>query len=259
MKVYVRLSSTHAATIIAMIAMLVVPSMVRAAEIKVLSGMGMKSILTGLTEEFERSTGHKLNITYSTAGLVKDRVANGEAVDVTLMQRYLLDELVQQGKVVSSSVVDISRSPVGLVGRANAVKRDISTVEAFKDTLLRAESLSATDPAAGGLSGSHFAKIIRQLGIADQVKSKTKLGQPSARVLSGEVEYAVLQLSEIIPLKGVQFIGPFPEQLQENTSVSAGIVNGSSRVEAGTALIGFLSSPTAIKVLEANGMVPVPK
>jgi molybdate transport system substrate-binding protein len=227
-----------------------------AVELKVLSGNGMKAILGDLTGEFERTTGHKLVIAYATAGLMKDRIRAGEVADVAVMQRYLLDDLLQQGRIVPSSTIDIAHSPIGVFGRVNLPKPDISSVEGLKRALLAAKSITYTDPVNGGLSGSFFPTVLERLGIAEQMKPKTRLGSPGERVSTGEVELGVLQISEILPLTGVQLIGPLPEQLQGNIAVSAAVISGAHQPDAGTTLIKFLSSPAAAAVIKAHGMEP---
>jgi molybdate transport system substrate-binding protein len=225
-------------------------------EIKVFSGNGMKAIFGDLTEAFERTTGHKLIIAYGTAGLMRDRIRAGEIADVAVMQRYLLDDLFQQGKIVSASIADVARSPIGLFGPAGGSKPDISSIEKLRQMLLAAQSITYTDPADGGLSGTHFAKVLDRLGIAEQMKQKTKLGRPGVRVTNGEVEFGVLQVSEILPLSRVQLVGLFPEQLQDNTPVSAALINGAPQPKAGTEFIKFLSSPIAVATIKMHGMEP---
>jgi molybdate transport system substrate-binding protein len=195
-------------------------------------------------------------IAYGTAGLMKDRIRAGEIADVAVMQRYLLDDLFQQGKIVRGSIADVARSPIGLFEPLGGSKPDISSVEKLRQVLLTAQSITYTDPADGGLSGTHFAKVLDRLGIAEQMEPKTKLGRPGARVANGEVEFGVLQVSEILPLSGVQLIGLFPEELQDNTPVSAALVNGALQPKAGTEFIKFLSSPIAVAAIKARGMEP---
>ncbi|MBN9080772.1 MAG: hypothetical protein BGP04_21090 [Rhizobiales bacterium 62-17] len=230
-------------------------SMAQAAEVKVLSGMGMRAILTQLTGAFEQASGHKLLVTYDTAGLVRDRLRRDEAADVAIMQRSLFETLPSES--LREPPTDLARSIIGLVGRAGAPQPDIGSVETLKQALLAAQSISYTDPANGGLSGSHFAKIIERLGIAEQIRDKTRLGKPMARVSEGEVEYSVLQLSEILSLRNVQLVGAFPDELQDKTAVSVARLAGSHEPEAGRALIGFLSGPAAAAVIKTHGMEPI--
>lgn len=243
--------------LMALCVLLILVAMTHAVELKVVSGNGMRAILGNLTEDFERTTGHKLEIAYGIAGLMKDRIRTGEMADVAVMQRYLLDDLLQQGKIVRGSTTDIARSPIGLFGRAGGPRPDVRSIEALRHALLEAKSITYTDPADGGLSGTHFARVLERLGIAEQMKPKTKLGRPGPRVVSGEVELGIMQISEILPFTGIQVIGRLPEQLQENTPVSAAVTNGAHQPDAGVQLIKFLSSPVAANTIKTYGMEPI--
>jgi molybdate transport system substrate-binding protein len=151
--------------LVALVVLQLVVSAAHAVEIKVLSGNGMRTILGSVIDDFERSTGHKLQIRYDTAGLMRDRIHAGEIADVAIMQRYLLNELLDQGKIVRGSTVDVARSVIGVFGRTGGPKPDISSIEALKHVMLEAESITYTDPANGGLSGTQFAKVLEGLGI----------------------------------------------------------------------------------------------
>jgi molybdate transport system substrate-binding protein len=242
--------------LVALFVLQVLVAMAHAVELKILSGNGMRTILGTLTDDFERTTGHKLQIAYATAGLMRDRIRAGEIADVAVMQRYLLDELLEQGKIVRGSTIDIARSPIGLFMRAGGLKPDISSIEALTHVLLEAESITYTNPVNGGLSGTHFASVLKRLGIAEQMNRKTKFGRFDA-VGTGEVEFGILQISEILPLKGIQLIGRLPEQLQDNTPVSAAVISGALQPEAGITLIKFLSSPVAANAIRTHGMEPI--
>src|ERR1700693_5481056 len=146
-----------------------------AAEIKVLSTGNMVSILTELTGEFERASGHKLVFEYGSTPRIKARVQAGEAADLTINERYVLADLIKQGRVVTGTVVDIARSPLGIGVRAGAPRPDISTSDALKRTLLAAESIAYPDPSGGAQDGTYFVDLMARLGIAEQLKPKIKL------------------------------------------------------------------------------------
>jgi molybdate transport system substrate-binding protein len=217
----------------------------------------MKAIFSDLIEAFERTTGHKLIIAYGTAGLMRDRIRAGEIADVAVMQRYLLDDLFQQDKIPLRSIADVARSPIGLFRRLGGPKPDITSIEKLRQVLLAAESITYTDPADGGLSGTHFVKVLDRLGITEQMKQKTKLGRPGVRVTNGEVEFGILQVSEILPLPRVQLVDRLPEQLQDNTPVSAALIKDGPQPEAGTEFIKFLFSPIAVAAIKVHGMEPI--
>ena len=139
--------------------------------------VAVKSALDDLAANFERNTGDKVTISYAVAGEVIKRVQAGESADVTILPKPRMDELVQQGKLLAGSTVNFASAAVGVAVRAGAAKPDISSADSLKRSLLAARSISYADPAKGGVSGIHFARVLERLGIADEMKPKTKLSQ----------------------------------------------------------------------------------
>src|SRR6266511_416100 len=177
-------------------------STARAAEIKLLCAVALHPAIVALIPDFEKSSGHKVTIAYGTAGAVADRVQKGEAADIVISSVPLIDQLQAQGKVVAGSRVNIAKVGVGVFVRKGAAKPDISSADAFKRSMLAARSIAYPDPAGGGASGIYVASLLERLGIAGEMKPKTKLS-PSANVLyasvaSGDVEIGFNQLSEIL-------------------------------------------------------------
>jgi len=156
-----------------------------AAEIKVLTSVALTSALNQVAPNFEQATGNKLNISYSLIADIRKRMLEGEAADVIILSRPVMDELDKQQKFASGSMTNVAGTPVALAIRAGSPKPDISTVEALKRTLLDAKSIVYADPAKGGASGVYFAHVLNRLGIADQLKSKTILvpGPQAAELL----------------------------------------------------------------------------
>jgi molybdate transport system substrate-binding protein len=234
-----------------------------AAEVKVLSAVAVKSALDELAATFERSTGDKVTISYAVAGEVIKRVQTGESADVTILPKPRMDELVQQGKVLAGSTVNVASGAVGMAVRAGSPKPDISSPDAVKRSLLAAKSISYADPAKGGVSGIHFARVLERLGIADEMKPKTKLSTgleapPWDLAARGEVEIAVAMVPEILPVRGVDFVGPLPQELQNNPDFGyvAGILATATQPSAGKALIEFISGPAAAPVIRSKGLEP---
>ncbi|MBO9645495.1 MAG: substrate-binding domain-containing protein [Pseudacidovorax sp.] len=227
-----------------------------AADIHVLSAMGMKSVLEAAKPDFEAESGDRLIIAYGTAGLVRKRIEDGERPDVVFVQRPWLDTLKDADLLINASAVDLAYSAVGLVARAGTPKQDISSKDKLIHVLQAAQSIAYTDPKAGGLSGSHFAKLSRDFGMEEEIRRKSVLGTPMARVSSGEVEYAVLQLSEIVTLKNVVFIGPFPPGVQETTPTSAAVLRSSRVSTEATKLLEYLRLPAAGALFKEKGMTP---
>jgi molybdate transport system substrate-binding protein len=217
-----------------------------AAEVKVLSAGAVRSIVTDLAEDFRRETGHTVTFTFGTVGVIKQKLGAGEAADVVIMTDAATDEMTGQGVLAEGSRTDIARTGMGVGVRDGAPRPDIATPEAFKQALLAAKSLTYVDPAQGATSGIHFASVLQRLGIADAVKSKTRLvpgGYPAELVAKGEVEMVVHQISEIVPVRGVTLVGPLPKDLQKLTVYSAGLATGSAQPDAAKAFIAFVSRP----------------
>lgn len=180
-----------------------------AAEVKVVSALAMSPALKALASEFERTSGHKLALSFGTAGQVKDRVETGESVDVVITAGRAVDDLIKQGKVATGSRVDVAKVGIGLAVRSGAPKPDISTAEAFKRTLLAAKSIARGDPTAGGAAGTHVARVLERLGIDSEVKAKSRLSMgPAIAELAakGEAEIAITKISEIVPVPGVDLV-----------------------------------------------------
>ena len=176
-----------------------------------------------------------------------------------ILTRPLMDELQKQDKLVANSLVNVVGTPVSVVARAGAPKPDISSVDAFKHTLLTTRSIVYADPAKGGASGVYFARVLDRLGIAEQLKGKTILvpGSQAAEVVArGDAELGVAQGSEIVPVAGAQLVGPLPGELASMTVFTAGIGAASKSPEAAKALIKFLTGPEAASRLKIKGFEP---
>jgi molybdate transport system substrate-binding protein len=235
-------------------------SSARTAEIKLMSSGGMKVALIDLTTAFEHATKHKVTATYGAPGAIMDRILGGEPMDVLVFPAPGLDDLVKQGKIVADTKMILARSGIGIAVRAGAPKPDISTPEALKRTLLAAKSIVYSDPALRSPSGVHFAKVLERLGIAEEMKAKSKLhtgvGFNADFVARGEIELAIQQISEILSVQGVELVGPLPADLQLTTVFATAIGTGAKEQAAANEFIKFLSSSAATAVIKATGMEP---
>ena len=230
----------------------------RAAEVKVLSTVALTPALDQLAPKYE-SSGNRLTIVYSTIAELKKRIDGGETADVLILSRPVLDGLAAQGKVSQSSIVSIGTSYVAVGVRAGAALPDISTPEKLKAALLATKSISYADPAKGGASGIHFAKVLDRLGIADQMKARTVLvpnAQAGELVAKGEVEMGIAQASEIAAVPGTQVVGPLPGDFNSSIVFAVGIGSASQNPSAAKALIELLTSPAGMAVLKSKGMDP---
>jgi molybdate transport system substrate-binding protein len=189
-----------------------------------------------------------------TPQAIPNRLKRGEPADVVIMVGTALDDLVRQGAVAGDSRVDLARSKIGMVVRAGAPKPDIGSVEAFKQTLLAAKSIAYSDSASGVYLSS---VLFPRLGIADRLAGKSRMipAEPVAAVVArGEAEIGLQQVSELLPVPGVELVGTLPPELQKITVFSAGIAAGAKEPEAGRALIRFLASPAASAAVEKSGL-----
>jgi molybdate transport system substrate-binding protein len=233
-----------------------------AAEVKVLSAFGMQSVLEDLGPKFERATGHKLAITFATGGATVKRAQSGEPADVVITLRQGIDSLVKDGKAVADNVTVLARAGIVVAVRKGATKPDISSPDALKRALLAAKSISYVEPASDGASGIHFAKVLDRLGIANEMKSKTVFPNPKtpaevgALVANGEAEVGVHIVQELMPVAGIDIVGPLPGDLQDTIVFSAGIMTGAKNAAAAKTLVDFLRTPESAKVIKAKGMEP---
>jgi molybdate transport system substrate-binding protein len=226
-----------------------------AAELKFLCAGALRTVIPGFVAEFEKSTGHKVTVTFGGVGGLTDRLQKGEAADVAIVSGAQIDELQKTGKVVAGSRVDIAKAAIGVFVRKGA-KPDISSADAFKRSMLAAKTIGYTNPATGSADGIYLASLFDRLGIAAEMKTKTKYPPgPSLyeNVARGEVEIGFQMISEILAEPSVEFIGPLPPAIQNITQYSAGIVASSTQADAGKALVEFLSSPASIAAVKAKG------
>jgi len=214
-----------------------------------------------LAPGFERATKNTLVTAATSMGTgeqaIRARVARGEAVDVVIVDADALDDMVRNGLIVASSRVALARSGIGIAVRAGARKPDISSVDALKRALLAATSVAYS----ASVSGDYLVKeVFPRLGIADQMKAKGRRierERVGAVVARGEAEIGFQQLSELLPIQGIEVVGPLPSDVQRITTFSAGIAVRAQHPETAKALIDFLASRAASDVVARSGMEPL--
>ena len=230
--------------------------MTQAADINVLASNALKEAYLELVPGFEKATEHKVATTWAGTNDIKKRMAAGETYDLVIMAGPALDELVKQGKIVPGSRVDLAKSGVGVAVRAGAPKPDISSGDALKRALLAAKSIAYSS----GPSGVYMEGLFRRLGIADEIKPKlkqTQPGNPVGEVIArGEAEIGFQQVSELLPIAGIDYIGPLPPDIQHITVFSGGIHTGAKQPDAAKALVKFITAPAAASVIKKKGMEP---
>lgn len=227
-----------------------------AAEIKVLSSNAIKEAYLELVPGFERATEHKVATIWAGTVEIMKRMQAGETFDLIIMAGPSLDELVKLGKIVPGSRVDLVRSGVGVAVRAGAPKPDISSSDAVKKALLAARSIGFST----GPSGVYLAGLFQRMGIADEIKPKLKQVPPGVPVgtiiASGEAEIGFQQMSELIHVAGIDYLGPLPADIQRITVFSGGIHTGAKQADAAKALVKFLTAPAAVPVIKKHGLEP---
>jgi len=251
------------ASVSVLLLLLMAPLLVRGAESPALTAymsIGVQSAVETLIPEFEKATGQRVVPTWATSATLDKRVRAGETPELLISTRTGIDSLTKEGRVIAESRADLASSVVALAVRKGAAHPDISTPEALKRTLLATRTLSYSDPAAGGTSGVHFAKVLQQLGIADEMRTKTRFPPPNgfaaSLLASGDVDLAVQQTQELASFAGVEIVGPLPASLQLVTTFTAGVPATSDQRAAARAFIRFLQSPRAREVMKQKGLEP---
>jgi molybdate transport system substrate-binding protein len=249
MKARVRLAASLGLAIVVLLA----TARGEAAEIRVLSTVGMQPATPELFAQFEAATGHRIVVTYGLAAVLKTKFVEGAPADVLILTAPIIEDLAKQGKVVSHSKKDVARSGVGIAVKAGAPKPDISTSEALKAAVLSAKSIGYSREGASGVA---FARALDRLGIADQVRAKykdtgTRAGE---MVAAGEIELAAAQIPELMAVPGAEVVGPLPSELQTVTIFSVGLATTAQDSASAKALIEFLAGPHATPVYKAKGL-----
>ena len=232
-----------------------------AATLRVLSGGATLEVEKTLAAEFTKQTGTMIAFDSGTAGQVQQKVEAGDGADVVVASVAVIDMLDKEGKLKPGTKAMIARAGIGVAARAGAPKPDISTPDKFRAAMLAAKSVIYPDPASGASSGIAAAHVFERLGIAGQMAEKTKVqpgGLTAERVASGEVELAIQNISELLPVKGVVVVGPLPVELQTYTTYSAGVGAKSADPKAAQAFIAYLVRTGAAASWKAGGLEPAP-
>jgi molybdate transport system substrate-binding protein len=226
-----------------------------AAVIEVLSTLALRGVLLEVAADFRARTGLAVAAGYQSTNAQLLAISQGATADVAIVTRPAIDQLVGEGKIVAGSAADIAQSGVGLAVRAGALKPDIATVEAFRHTLLAAKSIAFSRLGASGL---HFGEVIEQLGIAAEVRRKAIIGDSYVGEIAarGEAELAVQQVSELMPVSGIDIVGPLPGDLQKISVFSAGIFTAARNPAGAAKLIAYLALPELAPILIRKGLSP---
>ena len=226
-----------------------------AAEVKVISSIGVRGVLEEAQPLFERATPHKLAIVFGTTAPLKRQIEAGETFDVVILTPAMLDDLAKQGRVAGGSVATVAKTGLGLATRKGGPKPGVATPDQLKRALLDTKSLAYSKE---GLSGLAAVRVIERLGLAEELKPKTLIetrsGGPITALMEGKVDMSFALMSEIIPSAEVDLIGPIPGELQSYAVFAAGTSSAAKDPQAVKAFIDFLRGPAVAPILKAKGM-----
>ena len=225
-----------------------------AAEVRVLPSNAMREVLLDAAPQFEMASGHKVSMAFVGSVDILSRLRAGDkSADLIVLQVNSIDELAAEGLVVRGSRVDFARSLVGAAVRAGAPRSDISSADALKRTLLAAKSIVVSS----GPSGVYMLGLFERMGIPRERYTQAKPGvQTGLLVARGEAELCFQQVSELLPVTGIDFLGPLPAGAGHVTVFAGGLHSAAADREAARALMQYLASPAAAPVLKAKGMEP---
>ena len=234
----------------------VVSTMADAVELKVIAGGSMTAPLNRISPEFEKATGHKLTIHFDSTPNIIARVNSGTPFDVVVVPVDVFKDAAAKAHLAPEPAVDIARVGYGVIVRAGAPKPDISTPESFKKAMLGAPSIAFLPASA---AGAHITKVFERLGIAEEMNPKTKVQASPAQipqaVAKGEADIGVF-LTNVLIAPGVELVGPFPGDLQQELVFTSAVAADSKEADAAKALIDYLRTPSATAVIKAAGMTP---
>jgi molybdate transport system substrate-binding protein len=227
-----------------------------AAEIKMLASNAVKESYTRLVPEFEKSSGHHVAIVWGGTADIMKAVRSGAVQDIVITTRDSIDALTKEGKLAQGSRVDLAKSIIGVASRPGAPKPNLTSGETLKQSLLASKKIVLS----GGPSGVYLAEQFRKMGIADQIKDKTITLAPGASageaVARGEGDIGFTQVSELLAVKGIEYLGPIPADIQQVVTFSAGLNKVAPQPDAAKALLKFLTSPAAVPTLRKTGLEP---
>jgi molybdate transport system substrate-binding protein len=228
----------------------------QAAELKVIAGGSMTASMNALAAPFEKASGHKLSIHFDSTPNIIARVNSGTPFDVVVVPVDVFKDAAAKARFAPGPTVDIARVGYGVIVRTGAPKPDISTPDAFKNALLAAPSIAFLPASA---AGAYVTKVFERLGIAEEMKAKTKVqaapAQIAPAVAKGEAELGVF-LTNVLLAPGVELVGPFPGDLQQELVFTSAVAADTKEADAAKALIDYLRTPEATAIIKAAGMTP---
>jgi molybdate transport system substrate-binding protein len=229
-----------------------------AAEVKVLTAGAFKPVLMAMVPGFEARTGHKVKVDNDTAGALVRRIRQGEDFDLAVLPPAQLEALAKDGAVSDGSITAVAKVLIGVAVKKGAPMPDIGSTAALRQALLAARAVAYIDPASGGSSGIYLAQLFQKMGIAPQIAAKAVLvpgGLVAQRVVDGQADLAIHQISEILAVPGAALVGPLPAEVQNPTVYAAALSTSAADANAALSLLILLASEETQAVLKERGMV----
>jgi molybdate transport system substrate-binding protein len=232
-------------------------SEVTGAVVRVWSGLAVRGAFEGgIIADYEARTGHRIAVEWLPTTLILQKVGEGAATDILVVIRESMDALIADGRIDPATRVEVAHSRLGLAVAGGAAHPPLETVEDFRRSVLAARSVAYS---RAGASGIHFEQVIEQLGIAEEVRRRATVipaGFTAEKLVTGEADLAVQQVSELLVVPGIELAGKFPEELQKVSSFSAGIMPGSANRAAAEAFLASLNDPKFHAAYRDSGVDP---
>jgi molybdate transport system substrate-binding protein len=247
-----------AATGFAVLSQVLFISSASAETLKVLTTGAFKQVVVAVAADYEKRTGHKIDIQNDTAGAVTKRVTEGESFDVLVLTPTGLKTLGSSGHIDASSILPLAKVAIGVAVKQGAPLPAIKTVEDFQAAVRNARKVAIINPASGGSSGIYLEGLFQRMGMADEVKSKAVLvngGLVAEKIVTGEADLAIHQISEILPVVGVTLVGPLPEAIQNYTAYAGALNANTSKKELANAFLQLFVSNQGKSIIREKGMM----
>ena len=228
-----------------------------AADIRVIAPNAAKESVSEAVAAFEKSSGKKVIVSWAGTEAITKRITEGEVVDIVVNAAQNIDRLIIEGKLAQGSRTDFARSSVGVAVASSAPRPDVSSIEGLKSALLSAKSIVISS----GTSGRYLSDLFSRLGVGEQIKAKVKQPPSGAQIgeilAAGEAELGFQQVSELLHVKGIQFLGPIPAEIQNYTIYSGAAHSQAPQPEAARAFLRVLRQPETAAVVRKSGMEPL--
>src|SRR5438876_10398469 len=227
------------------------------ADLHVVATFGVQGAMEKILPEYKRASSQNVSIEYEESAVIQEQIASGKVFDLAILVPQVIDGLIKSGRIKPGTRTDIAKTSLGIGVRSGAPRRDIRTAEAVKETLLSARSITFSKV---GSATPVIEKMIERLGIASVINPKIvradQTGRPADAVGAGKIDLVIAPAAAIVPVPGVDFLGPLPAEFQSSVVFTAGIATRSERPDSAKALVEFISGSKGAAILRASGMEP---